>query len=99
MKHTWLNKSGNSELVIFFAGWSFDAEPFKFLAADGIDVVVVYDYRDLSFDLDCPSKACDMGHERALGVAYETAQAGVGTRERDEQGRSTAFDGEIVKTW
>lgn len=52
MKHIWLNKSGNSELVIFFAGWSFDAEPFKFLAADGVDVVVVYDYRDLSFDLD-----------------------------------------------
>lgn len=51
MKHIWLNKSGNSELVIFFAGWSFDAEPFKFLAADGVDVVVVYDYRDLSFDL------------------------------------------------
>lgn len=52
MKHIWLNKSGNSELVIFFAGWSFDAEPFKFLAADGVDVVVVYDYRNLSFDLD-----------------------------------------------
>ncbi len=52
MKHTWLNKSGNPELVIFFAGWSFDAEPFKFLKTDGVDVVVVYDYRDLKFDLD-----------------------------------------------
>lgn len=50
MKHVWLNKSGNSELVIFFAGWSFDAEPFKFLKVDGVDVVVVYDYRGLSFD-------------------------------------------------
>ncbi|MCM1009587.1 MAG: DUF452 family protein [Fusobacterium sp.] len=52
MKHSWLNKSGNSELLIFFAGWSFDAEPFKFLQTDGLDVIVVYDYRDLTFDLD-----------------------------------------------
>lgn len=52
MKHTWLNKSGNSELLIFFAGWSFDAEPFKFLRTDGLDVVVLYDYRDLTLDLD-----------------------------------------------
>ncbi len=52
MKHVWLNKSGNKDLVIFFAGWSFDAEPFKFLAADDVDVVVVYDYRDLVFDAD-----------------------------------------------
>lgn len=52
MKYTWLNKSNNKDLVIFFAGWSFDAEPFRFLAADEVDVVVIYDYRDLAFDLD-----------------------------------------------
>ncbi len=52
MKHSWLNKNGNSELLIFFAGWSFDEKPFKFLDTDGLDVVVLYDYRDLGLDAD-----------------------------------------------
>lgn len=52
MKHFWLNKNGNSELLVFFAGWSFDENPFKFLNTDGFDVVVVYDYRDLALDVD-----------------------------------------------
>ena len=51
MKHCWLNK-GNSELLIFFAGWSFDENPFKFLKTDGLDVLVIYDYRDLTLDVD-----------------------------------------------
>ncbi len=40
-----------------------------------------------------PSKACDKELELALGVPYETAQAGVDSRERGEQGRRTAFKG------
>lgn len=52
MKHAWLNKSGNSELVIFFAGWSFDEKPFGFLDSTGVDVVVIYDYRNLLLDVD-----------------------------------------------
>ena len=51
MKHCWLNE-GNSELLIFFAGWSFDENPFKFLDASGLDVVVIYDYSDLTLDVD-----------------------------------------------
>ena len=52
MKHVWLNRSGNSSLVVFFAGWSFDGEPFKFIDTTGFDVVCVYDYRDLNLDID-----------------------------------------------
>ncbi len=52
MKHCWLNKSGNAELLIFFAGWGFDANPLKFLSTDGVDVVVFYDYNDLSIEAD-----------------------------------------------
>jgi len=37
---------------MFFAGWSFDEKPFEFLKCDGHDVVVFYDYRELSFDVD-----------------------------------------------
>ena len=52
MKHAWLSKSGNKNLLIFFAGWSFDENPFGFLACDDLDVVVFYDYSELSFDVD-----------------------------------------------
>lgn len=52
MKHFWLNKSGNSELLIFFAGWSFDENPFKFLDTEGFDVLILYDYSDLAIDVD-----------------------------------------------
>ena len=52
MKHVWLNKENNSSLVLFFAGWSFDGEPFKFLDNSGFDVVCFYDYRDLNIDVD-----------------------------------------------
>ncbi len=52
MKHVWLNKSDNKALLIFFAGWGFDSEPFRFLECEGLDVLFVYDYRDLAFDVD-----------------------------------------------
>ena len=47
MKAHWLNKQGNKDLIVFFAGWSFDENPFKSLNSDGYDVLFVYDYNDL----------------------------------------------------
>lgn len=44
MQYYWLNKQNNNKLIIFFAGWSFDAEPFKFLACNGYDVLIFFDY-------------------------------------------------------
>ena len=52
MKHVWLNKFGNKKLLIFFVGWSFDEKPFEFLTFDDLDVVVFYDYSEISFDVD-----------------------------------------------
>lgn len=44
MQFHWLNKQNNDKLIIFFAGWSFDEQPFKFLACNDFDVLIVYDY-------------------------------------------------------
>ncbi len=52
MKQVWLNREKNSTLIIFFAGWSFDEQPFKFLEFEGMDVLVIYDYSDTNFDID-----------------------------------------------
>ena len=48
MQFTWLNKQNNDKLIIFFAGWSFDYKPFKFLACEDFDVLMVYDYNILT---------------------------------------------------
>lgn len=48
MQYYWLNKENNEKLIIFFAGWSFDFNPFKFLNCKDYDVLFVYDYNEIS---------------------------------------------------
>lgn len=48
MKARYINKKGGS-LTLFFAGWGMDATPFEDYT-DGCDIVVLYDYSDMSFD-------------------------------------------------
>lgn len=52
MQSYWFNKQNNKKLIIFFGGWSFDFNPFKFLECLDYDVVMFYDYTTLSFDID-----------------------------------------------
>jgi biotin synthesis protein BioG len=47
MKHLWINRRGNNELVVFFNGWGMDEKPFSHLKTDDLDVLMFYDYRDL----------------------------------------------------
>ena len=47
MKSVWLNKQNNKNLIVFFAGWSFDEKPFIALNYTDYDVLVVYDYNSL----------------------------------------------------
>lgn len=48
MKFCWLSQNNSSNLIVFFAGWSFDETPFKTLKCDGFDVLFVYDYNEIS---------------------------------------------------
>lgn len=48
MQHIWLNKQNNKNLIVFFAGWSFDFKPFEFLECEDNDVLFVYDYNELN---------------------------------------------------
>lgn len=48
MKYHWLNKQNNTELIVFFTGWSFDEKPFEFLDCGSADVLFVYDYNEIS---------------------------------------------------
>ena len=52
MKAFWLNKQNNKNLIVFFAGWSFDENPFKNIISKNYDVVIFYDYNNLEFQKD-----------------------------------------------
>ncbi len=47
MNTYWLNNQNNKNLIVFFAGWSFDETPFKFLDCKDYDVLIVYDYNEI----------------------------------------------------
>ena len=50
MKQTFLNKKGESRLLLFFAGWGMDETPFRSWQPSGYDCMICYDYRSLDFD-------------------------------------------------
>lgn len=51
MQYFWLNKKNNNKLILFFNGWAMNETPVQHLKCDDFDVLVLYDYRNLNFDL------------------------------------------------
>lgn len=47
MQFHWLNKKDSENLIVFFAGWSFDYKPFEFMDCGNCDVLFVYDYNSV----------------------------------------------------
>jgi hypothetical protein len=47
MKSYWLQKSNKEKVLIFFAGWGMDQNPFLKINSDVYDVIMFYDYRNL----------------------------------------------------
>ena len=70
MKHFWLNRKHNKNLIVFFCGWSFDYKPFERLDCGENDVCVIYDYGDInSKDFDKTLPNFD-GYERVELLAW-----------------------------
>lgn len=72
MQFHWLNKQNNENLIVFFAGWSFDYKPFEFLDCNNFDVLAVYDYSALN-EVNFPDYACKNLISWSMGVyaAYQ----------------------------
>lgn len=49
MKQTFVIKEDRPRLVLFFAGWGMDANPFRHFSPQSADLLVCYDYRCLEF--------------------------------------------------
>ncbi|PWJ44875.1 pimeloyl-ACP methyl esterase BioG family protein [Sediminitomix flava] len=47
MKLHWINKASNTHLLVFFSGWGLDEKPFQPITSESVDVLMVYDYREL----------------------------------------------------
>lgn len=54
MEYHWLNQNKNKKLIVFFAGWSFDYHPFETIPAKDYDVLIFYDYSDLTIPCEIP---------------------------------------------
>ena len=50
MKSAWLHQRRNRRLIIFCNGWGMDANPFLPLGARDYDVLMLFDYSDLTLD-------------------------------------------------
>ena len=64
MKHFWLNKKNNSKLILIFNGWGMNETPFKHLACDDYDILILSDYR--KFDIDLNTFGFDKYSEKYL---------------------------------
>lgn len=66
------NSGATPRLILFFAGWGMDANPFRSLRCEGYDIAVVYDYGDTApispAMLDGYSEICVVGW--SFGVPY-----------------------------
>ena len=52
MQYFWLNqKEENKKLILFFNGWGMNETPVKHLKTEDFDVLVLFDYRNIDFNL------------------------------------------------
>lgn len=74
MQYHWLNKQNNDKLMVFFAGWSFDYNPFKVLLCNDYDVLFIYDYNNftsIDFKLDIYKEKYLISWSMGVYAAYK----------------------------
>ncbi|MCK5218390.1 DUF452 family protein [bacterium] len=52
MNFHWQIRTHKKNLLVFFNGWGMDSRPFAHLRSGSFDVLILYDYRSLSFPLE-----------------------------------------------
>lgn len=50
MKSRYITRKPSPRLILLFAGWGMDWRPFAGLHRDGYDIMVIWDYKELSFN-------------------------------------------------
>ncbi|WP_348673531.1 pimeloyl-ACP methyl esterase BioG family protein [Duncaniella dubosii] len=65
MKHKFVKHAGSRRLLLIFAGWGMDSNPFEHVSRPGYDTMVVWDYRELTPDWTAVS-----GYEEIALIAW-----------------------------
>ncbi|PIE59644.1 MAG: hypothetical protein CSA32_02985 [Desulfobulbus propionicus] len=47
MQYIWLHQNHSDDCLLFLAGWGMDSTPFADIPGQGLDVLMLYDYREL----------------------------------------------------
>lgn len=50
MRYKVISRSSSNRLILIYAGWGMDWRPFANLSHPGYDIIVVWDYTELTFD-------------------------------------------------
>lgn len=64
MKIEYISKTGSTRLILIFAGWGMDCNPFRNLRHAGYDIAMAYDYRTLT-----PTGEVNLSDYREICVA------------------------------
>jgi len=51
-QYIWFGKEKPKKLIVFFSGWSFDYNPFQGKDSIDYDVLMIYDYNDLTVPIE-----------------------------------------------
>ena len=56
MTQKFISQNNSNSLLLFFAGWGMDENPFKDFKIKNVDLMICYDYRKLDFDFSLIKK-------------------------------------------
>lgn len=71
MEKVFITRNRGSRLIIIFAGWGMDANPFLTLHKPGYDILLVFDYTSFSPARDCNSLAeCAREYDEVVVIGW-----------------------------
>ncbi|BDD09591.1 hypothetical protein FUAX_20230 [Fulvitalea axinellae] len=91
MKTFWLHNNNNDKIILFFAGWGQDPEPFLPLPSDSYDVLMAYDYAEGNPKIDL--REIVTGYREAYLVGWSM---GVWFAQEAVIGNEDLFDGKFA---
>lgn len=50
MRYKFISRENNNRLILIYAGWGMDWRVFRHMRRHGYDIIIVWDYRQLTFD-------------------------------------------------
>jgi pimeloyl-[acyl-carrier protein] methyl ester esterase len=95
VRTAWLHRQQREERILFMAGWGMDPRPFTGIPARSCDIVMVYDYRELTPLAPDLFRACSRLHLVAWSMGVWVSSHLL-TEQADAFTSSTAIGGTLT---